>query len=101
MSSGFGDMSIWELFRMEVQNKSAGLNEGLLMLERGDRSEMLLEDLMRAAHSLKGAAQMVDARVAVKVAHAMEDCLVAMQKGSIDVTPVRIDLLLEGVDLLD
>ena len=36
---------------------------------------------MRAAHSLKGAARIVGLDAAVRVAHAMEDCLVAAQKG--------------------
>jgi len=34
---------------------------------------------MRAAHSLKGAARIVDLADGVRVAHAMEDCFVAAQ----------------------
>ncbi len=97
---GFGEFSIWDLFRMEVEGKTASLTEGMLQLEQGVRSPILLEDLMRAAHSLKGAAQMVEARQAVRVSHAMEDCFVSMQKGTTQPTPARMDVLLEGVDLL-
>ena len=37
---------------------------------------------MRAAHSIKGAARVVGVDPAVSVAHVMEDCFVAAQKGS-------------------
>ncbi|MEO5510096.1 MAG: hybrid sensor histidine kinase/response regulator [Longimicrobiales bacterium] len=96
----FSNLSIWDLFRLEVESKTASLTADLLSLERGAASATLLEDLMRAAHSLKGAAQMVEARPAVRVAHAMEDTFVSMQKGDVLPTPSRMDLLLEGVDLL-
>ena len=39
---------------------------------------------MRAAHSLKGAARIVGLDVGVRVAHAMEDCFVAAQRGAAD-----------------
>ena len=55
---------------------------------------------MRAAHSLKGAARVVGLDAAVRVAHAMEDCLVAAQKGQVALGPGGIDALLRGVDLL-
>jgi len=105
MSAAFGgrdlgQFSIWELFRIEAEDKTAVLTEGLLSLEQGDRDPATYESLMRAAHSLKGAASMVDARVAVDVAHAMEDCFVALQRGMTEPEPHRIDILLEGVDLL-
>src|SRR4051812_41844986 len=98
MSNDFSNLSIWDLFRLEVESKSVALTVGLLSLERGEGGETLIEDLMRAAHSLKGAAQMVEARPAVRVAHAMEDCFVSIQKGEIEATHARMDLLLEGVD---
>ena len=59
-----------------------------------------LEALMRAAHSLKGAARIVDLAAAVRVAHVMEDCFVAAQKGKVMLGQKQIDLLLNGVDLL-
>jgi two-component system sensor histidine kinase and response regulator WspE len=98
--SDYEDMSIWELFRIEAEGRTDALCDGLLQLERGSQSEALLEDLMRAAHSLKGAAQMVEAAPAVRVSHSMEDCFVGMQRGTITPTASRIDILLDGVDLL-
>ena len=55
---------------------------------------------MRAAHSLKGAARIVGLAVGVRVAHAMEDCFVAAQQGTLTLRQAHIDLLLGTTDLL-
>jgi two-component system sensor histidine kinase and response regulator WspE len=89
-----------ELFRLEVDNQATILNDGLLALEQDTHSEQQLEALMRAAHSIKGAARMVDIDIGVKLAHAMEDCFVAAQQGELRLQPHQIDLLLKGVDQL-
>ena len=55
---------------------------------------------MRAAHSLKGAARLVDIDTGVALAHALEDCFVAAQNGRTTLGQREIDRLLRGVDLL-
>ncbi|GMQ83877.1 MAG: hybrid sensor histidine kinase/response regulator [Gammaproteobacteria bacterium] len=100
MSDDLGDFSMLELFRLEVDNQATVLNDGLLALEQDAHSEKQLEALMRAAHSIKGAARMVDIEAGVKLAHAMEDCFVAAQRGELQLQPHQIDLLLKGVDQL-
>ena len=96
----FSNFSMFELFRIEADNQAKILTSGLLVLERDDSATGQTEALMRAAHSLKGAARIVDLHAAVKVAHIMEDCFVAAQKGKIVLGQKQIDLLLNGVDLL-
>src|SRR5947199_10861084 len=56
--------------------------------------------MMRAAHSIKGAARVVSVEPAVSVAHVMEDCFVEAQKGALTLLPADVDVLLRGVDLL-
>ncbi|MGB7623035.1 MAG: hybrid sensor histidine kinase/response regulator, partial [Terriglobia bacterium] len=58
------------------------------------------ETLLRAAHSVKGAARIVDHSIAVELAHTMEDWFVAAQRGNVTVPKEQIDILLNGVDLL-
>ena len=55
---------------------------------------------MRAAHSVKGAARIVGVEAAVTVAHALEDCFVAAQKGEVTLASGAVDVLLRGVDAL-
>lgn len=95
--SGF---SMMDLFRTEVEAQTAILNEGLLAIEQDPTSTQWLERLMRAAHSVKGAARIVGLTQVVKVAHALEDCFVAAQKGRIIIGTDRTDILLRGVDTL-
>jgi len=92
--------SMLELFRVEAESQTAILTAGLLDLEKNGAEALQLETLMRAAHSLKGAARIVNLPVAVKVAHAMEDCFVAAQKDVLKLGKPEIDELLRGVDLL-
>ncbi len=97
--SDLGGFSLHELFRAEAETHAGALSEGLVKLE-GTSDAATVEPLMRAAHSIKGAARVVGLDVAVKLAHAMEDVLVAMQKGREAIQPARIDQLLKGTDLL-
>ena len=92
--------SMLDLFRVEVDNHTHALTAGLLALERDATAADHLEDCMRAAHSIKGAARIIDLTPGVDVAHAMEECFVAAQKGSLILRQNQIDALLHGVDLL-
>ena len=97
----FNQFSLLELFHQEAENQTLVLTQGLLALEREPADAGTLEALMRAAHSLKGAARIVGLEAAVLVTHAMEDCFVAAQKGAILLTPAAVDVLLKGVDLFN
>ena len=96
----YRDASMLELFQMEAKTQTDTLNAGLLALERNPSDARHLESCMRAAHSLKGAARIVNLTPAVPVAHVMEDCLVMAQEGRLQLTPAHIDTLLAGSDLL-
>ena len=94
------DASMLDLFALEADAQAEVLNAGLLALEREPTAAIQLEACMRAAHSLKGAARIVGLDGGVRVAHVMEDCLVAAQRGGLMLTPAHIDTLLQGTDLL-
>src|SRR5262245_25117748 len=93
-------MSLLHLFSLESETQTALLNDGLLTLERDPQHAESLEALMRAAHSLKGAARIVQLGAAERVAHVMEDCFVAAQEGRVVFTSEHIEVLLQGVDAL-
>ena len=95
-----GDMSMMDLFRMEAENQCNQLSGNLLALEQDPTASDLLESLMRASHSVKGAARVVELHPAVQIAHAMEDVFVAAQEDKISLDQDGIDILLQGVDML-
>ncbi len=96
----FANLSMLDLFRIEAEGQTAILSASLLQLEQQPGDAALLEQLMRAAHSIKGAARMVGIDSAVRIAHAMEDCFVAAQQGTVTLGADQIDTLLKGVDTL-
>ena len=92
--------SMLDLFRMETREQMRVLTDGLLQLEQGAADAAMLESMMRAAHSVKGAAAIVGLDPALRLAHAMEDVLVAAQEGRTQLDPDAVDVLLGAVDLL-
>ena len=94
-------MSMLDLFRQEAENHCATLSDNLLALERNPVDAESLASLMRAAHSIKGAARVVELPLVVCLAHAMEDVFVAAQQGKIVLGRDHIDLLLRGMDLCE
>ena len=100
-SGAFSDPALLDLFQTETQGHVAALNDGLLALENNPGAAKELEALMRAAHSIKGGARIVGMDAAVRVAHVMEDCFVAAQKGAVILGSGQIDLLLKGVDIIN
>lgn len=103
MTNGTGndlaDFSMLELFRTEVQTYAAILSDGLLALEANPGMTENIESLMRAAHSIKGGARIVQLEAVVKLAHAMEDCFVAVEEKQLSLERNCIDILLKGVDV--
>lgn len=99
MSSGLEDSSLFDLFRMEAEEQVSTLQSELMKLEAGAASAVTLESLMRASHSLKGAARIVGLDGVVRLTHAMEDRFVAAQAGTALVTE-DIDRMLAATDWL-
>jgi two-component system sensor histidine kinase and response regulator WspE len=95
----YDDRSLFALFQQEAKTQAAKLAAGLIALEL-DSSAAALEDLMRAAHSLKGAARIVGHEGVATIAHELEECFVAAQEGRLSITADQTDVLLRAVDLL-
>jgi two-component system sensor histidine kinase and response regulator WspE len=99
MSSGLEDFSLFDLFRMEAEEQVRALQIGLLELESGAATPATLEALMRAAHSIKGAARIVGLDAIVNLTHVVEDRFVAAQHGQA-LSPAEVDRMLTATDWL-
>jgi len=93
-----GDPVMLDLFKTELVNHTRTLEAGLVGLEQ-EQTAQKIEPLMRAAHSVKGAARIVGLDQLVRLAHAMEDLLSAVQHGKTVLSSPSIDLLLAGNDI--
>ncbi len=87
-------------FREDAAVQLASLQEGVLALESNPTRPDLLEKVMRAAHSLKGAARVLNLRAMLDVAHALEDAFVSAQRGVAKFGQDELDVFLASVDAL-
>jgi len=99
-NGGIGDLSMFDLFRMEIEGQTTLLSKNLLALEKNTTSITILESVMRASHSIKGAARMVSVEPVVKISHVMEECFVSAQKNKLNLQSNDIDVLLKAVDTI-
>lgn len=95
--AGVLDSTMFDLLCLEIETQCKVLNQGLIEIERQPKDQKLLESLMRAAHSIKGAARVVNLNLIVRLAHVMEDSFVASQRGQ---SELKINPLLRCVDFL-
>lgn len=94
------DPTMFDLFCMEIDTQTKTLNDGLLEIEQKAQDPELLETLMRASHSIKGAARVVKFDAIVHLAYAMEKLFVGAQHDKMRIPPDKIDQLLQIVDFL-
>lgn len=94
------DGSLIKLFRQEAESHTAQLSRHLIDLENNLTDTSLLQSLMRAAHSLKGAARIIGLTAYSQLAHELENVFVAAQEGRIILQSKDFDVLLRATDFL-
>ncbi|HTZ18216.1 MAG TPA: response regulator [Dissulfurispiraceae bacterium] len=87
-----------EYFLAESEDYLNVLSHGIPALENADDRTELLDELFRAAHTLKGAAAIVRLTVTSSIAHSMEDILETFKDRNIAVKKDVVDLLLAMLD---
>jgi two-component system chemotaxis sensor kinase CheA len=89
----------FQYFRVEARELLDGLSRGVLALEKAPADKDLVARLLRLAHTLKGAARVVQLRDLGDLAHAAEDVLGPHRdEGSPPATQAAIDALLKLLD---
>jgi two-component system, chemotaxis family, sensor kinase CheA len=71
----------YRYFRVEAKEIVEQLSRGVLDLEQGASGKELVGKMLRLAHTLKGAAHVVKQAEIARMAHQLEDILVAYQSG--------------------
>jgi two-component system chemotaxis sensor kinase CheA len=91
-------------FRDDLNEQVQVMTDGLLALEQGrvvgEERQTTLEDVFRAAHSLKGAARAVGVTAVEQLAHALENVLAALQHDTIEPTPELFSACYQALDAL-
>ncbi len=94
------DPGMFALFVTELDNSISNINDNLLLIDNNSDNSIPLEAMMRAAHSVKGAARMIGFDPIVELSHALEDVFVASQKHEISLSRENIDCIFNSTDLL-
>ena len=87
-----------QVFIQEAEEQLQLLDEAIIKLEAQGIDSHLLQEIFRAAHTLKGSSAMLGHQRMSELAHAMESVLDLLRKGTLPVTTPLIDGLLRGLD---
>src|SRR5438105_9747222 len=88
------------LFLAEVDELLQRVEESLVDLERAPEDQALLQEIFRAAHTIKGNSATIGHTRMAALTHAMETRLDDVRKGIAPVTPQLIEALLVALDVL-
>ena len=89
-----------KLFLQEAEEQLQLLDEDIVKLEKESANVNLLQEIFRAAHTIKGSSAMIGHQRMSEVAHAMEDVFDRVRKGTLQVDAAITDALLSGLDML-
>ncbi len=95
------DPGLLARFREEVDTYLLTIQQDLVALEQDTHNDELMREMMRAAHTVKGAAQMMGFRPIARVMHGVENIMEALREGSLTTNPELSDLLFEALDTVD
>ena len=85
-------------FVEEAADHLLRLREGISALEQGNADREQINELFRAAHTLKGSSRMLKLVPITALAHSTEELLSAMRDGTLTSTPTVTSLLGQAVD---
>lgn len=95
----FSDEEI-SVFLDELEEKIQVLNENILILEREGGSQEALQEIFRAAHTIKGSSAVMGYEKMASLTHDMENLFDQMRKGLLPVSGQLVDTLFMALDTL-
>ncbi|MDE6419629.1 MAG: chemotaxis protein CheA [Lachnospiraceae bacterium] len=90
-----------EIFIDETKEHLQSLNTQILELEQDPENENTINEIFRAAHSLKGMAGTMGYKRMQTLTHDMENVFSEVRNGAIKVSSEMIDILFQCLDALD
>ncbi len=89
-----------QFFLQEAEEQLQTLDDGLLDLERGGAREDLLQDIFRAAHTLKGSSATIGHTRMAELTHHLEDVFDKLRQNKLGVSSALVDAGFEALDAL-
>ena len=87
-------------FFSEAQQQVENLESNILVIENDPTNHEAIDEIFRAAHTLKGGSATVEMTELTEFTHCVEDLLDELRSGSIPVTEPVVDILLSAIDII-
>ena len=87
-------------FFSEAEQQVENLESNILVIENDPTNHDAIDEIFRAAHTLKGGSATVEMNELSGFTHAVEDLLDELRSGTISVTEPVVDALLSAIDII-
>src|SRR5574344_3043308 len=87
-------------FFTEAEQQVENLESNILVIENDPSNHEAIDEIFRAAHTLKGGSATVEMTELSTFTHAVEDLLDELRSGTVTVTEPVVDILLSSIDII-
>ncbi len=100
MTSDFDVSQYISIFLDEAEEQIQIMDDNILLLEKNNEDVELLNNIFRAAHTIKGSSASMGFEKMAQVTHDLENILEELRQKRLSVSTAIIDLLLESLDAI-
>jgi two-component system, chemotaxis family, sensor kinase CheA len=93
------DEELRDLYRTSAPEHIQAIESALMQLEKQPQNPVVLKDLLRSAHTLKGDSRMLGVEDVETIVHQIEECLMPIEKGG-SITAELCDRLYSALDTI-
>jgi two-component system chemotaxis sensor kinase CheA len=95
----FSDVEM-TVFLEELEEKIQSINDNVLLLERDGGSPEVIQEIFRAAHTIKGSSGVMGYEKMARLTHEIENLFDKLRQGTMEVSTHLVDVLFEALDTL-
>ncbi len=88
------------IFLEELEEKLQVINDNVLILEREGGSPEVIQEIFRAAHTIKGSSAVMGYEKMSTLTHEIENLFDRLRQGEMEVSGTLVDVLFEALDTL-
>lgn len=95
----FSDMEMM-VFMEELDEKIQSINDNILLLEKDGESTEVIQEIFRAAHTIKGSSGVMGYEKMAHLTHEIENLFDRLRQRTMEVNTQLVDILFEALDTL-
>lgn len=95
----FSDVEMLVFFE-ELDEKIQAINDNVLLMERDGGSPEVIQEIFRAAHTIKGSSGVMGYEKMARLTHEIENLFDRLRQGTMEVTTDLVDVLFSALDKL-